>query len=141
MSEELRDKRFAVQWFLNIPLGDNVDPPAEFFDITLADYDQRYPPIMDVHGENIMVHGPINVIELARRRKVRLVQVEFRALDSTRVMTSEFGIQGDNQIIRLVTQLGSFDTLDHDLLPVNDDEMLTLMRNARGSKEAWDVIA
>lgn len=135
----------AWRTFQSIPVGSETDH-AEFIDCSREDKDWLYPAIYDIHGEQITLHGPIEIEEVARRRKLRFVAIRFfwPSEESKRLahqfQASGWAWQGENQIIHLLT--------DHRLLardPMSADEIddvhRRFLQNDRSQREAWEADA
>jgi hypothetical protein len=135
----------AWRTFQTVPPGKENDS-ADFVDCTREDKDWLYPPVYDVHGEQLTLHGPIEIKEIARRRKMRFVAIMFYwPSEESKRLAHQFQVsgwawQGENQILHLLT--------DHRLLardPMNTSEIDTVHRrfleNDRGHREAWEADA
>lgn len=135
----------AWRTFHSIPPGTETTE-AEFVRCTREDYEWLYPPVYDVRGEQVTLHGPIEVIEIERRRKVRFVAVMFYwpSQESKRLahqfQASGWGWQGENQIIHL---LSDHRLLAHDPMKPSeiDDVHRRFMQNDRGYRETWEADA
>lgn len=135
----------AWRVFQSIPEGRELDSVA-FEELTRAETGWLYPAIFDVHGEQLTLHGPVETVEFARRRKVRFVAVKFYwPSKESRHMAHEvyaagWGWQGENQLIHLLTdhQLLARDPM---ALPEIDRLHAQFLRNDRGHREAWEADA
>lgn len=110
------------------------DAPVKFISSDISTESWLYPPIYDIHGEQVQLHGPIKVVQIARRRRIRFVGVLFfrpygLELYKYYRAASAWGWQGENQIIHLLTDS---DVLRHDpiLMPDLDQKAATLAHNA-----------
>jgi hypothetical protein len=133
------DKLTVIEYFNTIAEGD-LEESSHFDDLTLEHDDLAYPPVYDIHGEQVMLYGPMQVNEILRRRKIRLVRVQFTWVNGLS-RYSEFGIQGENQIIHLITESSRLFMVDPMPSEPNDEVAHQIAKNMRGIKEAWDAIA
>jgi hypothetical protein len=130
----------ALSLFTTIPDGDPSQPSVDFFDFSHDTRDYLYPPVFDLYGEQVMLQGPIHLVEMQRKNKVRFVEVQFFRADPEKRYTDQFydsawGWQGENQIIHLLTHSAFF---NRDPLQPDDAILRKLARNARG-RDGWDV--
>lgn len=123
-------RQLSLMRFEQIPPSAVDDPPVVFQDFNYEPDPETqmwvYPAIFDVYGERVQLLGPVQTKELARRNKIRLVEVymyRFPAVTNSdgEVVPGnvperyrvEWGWQGEHQMIHLITDSG---TLDYDPL-------------------------
>lgn len=64
-----------LQLFDAIPLARENSAQLEFADYDLCD--TYFPPVYTLNGGQLKLNGPIRVLEMKRRKRVRFVKVEF----------------------------------------------------------------